>query len=143
MSRFANLGRTPHAAVWLLAALGLLFVITPFVEDLPRGDLVETGLLTLVMTFGVLALEARGRTLAVALLLVLPALAAKWANHVQLGLCSVGYGDVIPVSKIARTCAIVEAISGLFYVAVFISRLVAIYSANTPADTTPPAPDHS
>jgi transaldolase len=37
------------------------------------------------------------------------------------------------VSKVARTLAILEAIVGLFYVAVFISRLVAIYSSPAPA----------
>jgi hypothetical protein len=43
-------------------------------------------------------------------------------------LCTVGYGDVVPASKVAQMLAIVEAIAGLFYVAVLISRLVAIYS---------------
>ena len=48
-------------------------------------------------------------------------------------LCTVGYGDITPVSKGARMLAVMEAISGLFYVAVLISRLVAIYSSSQPA----------
>jgi uncharacterized membrane protein len=48
-------------------------------------------------------------------------------------LCTVGYGDVTPVSKGARMLAVVEAITGLFYVAVLISRLVAVYSATQPS----------
>jgi voltage-gated potassium channel len=44
-------------------------------------------------------------------------------------LSTVGYGDVTPVSRWARMLAVMEAIAGLFYVAVLISRLVAIYSA--------------
>jgi len=43
-------------------------------------------------------------------------------------LSTVGYGDITPVSKVARTLAAMEAITGLFYVAVLISRLVALYS---------------
>ena len=48
-------------------------------------------------------------------------------------LCTVGYGDVTPVSKGARMLAVTEAIAGLFYVAVLISRLVAIYTSPPPA----------
>jgi hypothetical protein len=49
-------------------------------------------------------------------------------------LCTVGYGDITPVSKGARMLAVMEAIAGLFYVAVLISRLVAIYSSPQPAN---------
>jgi len=49
-------------------------------------------------------------------------------------LCTVGYGDFTPVSKGARMLAIVEAITGLFYVAVLISRLVAVYSSKPPTN---------
>lgn len=52
-------------------------------------------------------------------------------------LCTVGYGDVTPVSKLARMLAIMEAIAGLFYVAVLISRIVAIYSSPPPASSGP------
>jgi hypothetical protein len=56
-------------------------------------------------------------------------------------LSTVGYGDITPVSKGARMLAMMEAIAGLFYVAVLISRLVAIYTsyqppAKTDADST-------
>jgi len=47
-------------------------------------------------------------------------------------LCTVGYGDFTPASKGARMLAILEAITGLFYVAVLISRLVAVYSTDPP-----------
>jgi len=58
-------------------------------------------------------------------------------------LCTVGYGDITPVSKGARMLAVMEAIAGLFYVAVFISRLVAVYSATSTADTTGDSPARS
>jgi len=41
-------------------------------------------------------------------------------------LSTVGYGDITPVSKVARMLAAMEAITGLLYVAVLIARLVAI-----------------
>ena len=42
-------------------------------------------------------------------------------------LSTVGYGDITPVSRIARWLAATEAMTGLLYVAILISRLVAMY----------------
>jgi len=213
-----------HTAVKLLVALGLLFVTTPFVEDLPHGDLIEAVLLTLVMLFAVRAVSARRKSLMIALALLIPALLGKWLNYfrpdllhpaiflvatfvffafvvarllafivraprvdlnvlcagvsgfLMLGLlwspayltvarlnpgaftlpaapgapttldgfsafyfsfitlCTVGYGDITPVSGTARMLAMMEAITGLFYMAVLISRLVSVYSSAPPAD---------
>ena len=41
-------------------------------------------------------------------------------------MCTVGYGDITPVAKVARMLAAMEAMTGLLYVAVLIARLVAI-----------------
>src|SRR5204863_7893101 len=43
-------------------------------------------------------------------------------------LSTVGYGDITPVSKVARMLAATEAMTGLLYVAVLIARLVGLYS---------------
>jgi hypothetical protein len=43
-------------------------------------------------------------------------------------LSTVGYGDITPVSKIARWLAATEAMTGLLYVTVLIARLVSLYS---------------
>ena len=222
-----------YSGVALLAALVFLLIITPFVEDLPRGDLVEAALMSLVLVSAVLAVGGRRRTLLAALLLVTPALAAKWANRIRpdlappeiflgagtaffvfvifhmlrfilraprvdanvlctglsgylmLGLlwmpayllvakvaapshpafaisvgpdagrvldgfnafyfsfvtiCTVGYGDIAPVSRVARMLAVMEAITGLFYMAVLISRLVAVYSSTQHLDEGPRPP---
>jgi len=212
-----------YSAVELLVALALLLITAPLVQDMPFGDLVEPVLLTLVMVSAMLAIGGRRQTLIVALLLVLPALAAKWVHHfwpdrvspfvylvpgtafflfvvaqlirfilrsptvdanvlcaglsgyLLLGvlwtplymavgrwnpaafampaggtmdgftalyfsfitLSTVGYGDIAPVSKAARMLAPMEAVVGLFYVAVLISRLVAIYSTPPPAQSPP------
>jgi hypothetical protein len=43
-------------------------------------------------------------------------------------LSTVGFGDITPVSSVARMLAAMEAITGLLYVAVLIARLVAIHA---------------
>ena len=50
-------------------------------------------------------------------------------------LSTVGYGDITPLSHPARTLAMAEAMTGTLYMAVLISRLVALYSA---PDSKPP-----
>jgi voltage-gated potassium channel Kch len=47
-------------------------------------------------------------------------------------LTTVGYGDITPVTHIARTLAMTEAMTGTLYMAVLISRLVALYSSQPP-----------
>jgi len=49
-------------------------------------------------------------------------------------LSTVGYGDITPLSTIARWLAAMEAMTGLLYVTVLIARLVSLYS-------TPKSPD--
>jgi hypothetical protein len=51
-------------------------------------------------------------------------------------LSTLGFGDIIPVSKPARTLAFMEAMTGMFYVAILISRLVSLYvPQKLPPDT--------
>jgi hypothetical protein len=45
-------------------------------------------------------------------------------------LSTVGYGDITPVSRIARWLAAMEAMIGQLYVAVLIARLVALYRSD-------------
>lgn len=57
-------------------------------------------------------------------------------------LCTVGYGDVTPVSKVARMLVVMETITGLLYMAVLVSHLVAVYSTqNSPGPMATPAPN--
>ncbi len=44
-------------------------------------------------------------------------------------LSTVGYGDITPLSNGARTLAMMEAMTGTLYMAVLISRLVAMYTS--------------
>ena len=50
-------------------------------------------------------------------------------------LSTVGYGDITPVSRIARWLAAMEAMTGLLYVAVLIARLVSLYSSPKSQDS--------
>jgi hypothetical protein len=49
-------------------------------------------------------------------------------------LSTVGYGDIVPASKVARMLAMVEAMFGMFYMAMLIARLVSLYSSKTPLE---------
>jgi voltage-gated potassium channel len=50
-------------------------------------------------------------------------------------LSTVGYGDIIPVSEMARMLAMVEAVFGMFYVSLLIARLVSLYSSKSPPES--------
>jgi hypothetical protein len=206
--------------VYCLASLVLLAVASPFIEELRDATLIEAALMTMVLLSAVVAVGDRGIRLTLTLLLVVPALFARWASYyrpdlvptavfdgigmlflgfvvVQLlrfiflaprvdsevlcagvaiylmvglfwnlayglvdrlvpdsfvfttgpttdrsmdgfqglyfsfvTLSTVGYGDIIPVSKVARMLAMVEAVFGMFYVTLLIARLVSLYSSN-------------
>ena len=79
--RGSPLRRLRFSPLGLLGALILMFLITPFVDELPRGDLIEPLLMSLVLVSAMFGVGARRRTLAVAALLPGPALAGKWGNH--------------------------------------------------------------
>jgi ion channel len=42
---------------------------------------------------------------------------------------TLGYGDIVPITAQARSLSILEAISGVLYVAVLVARIVGLYSA--------------
>lgn len=46
-------------------------------------------------------------------------------------LTTLGYGDIVPVSEVARSLAILEALTGTLFLAVLISRLVGAYSRSS------------
>ena len=206
------------STVQLLIALAVLLMSAPFVEELEGGHLILSVLFSLVLLAAVFAVADRKRTLAIAVVLAVPAITARWINqfrpdlvhpavflvcallllafvianllrfslrahvvtvevlcasisaYLMLGLMwtvaywlvdqmtpggafsfntgrgaqsmngftgfyfsfitlsTVGYGDITPVSRVARWLAAMEAITGLLYVAVLIARLVSLYS---------------
>ena len=49
-------------------------------------------------------------------------------------LSTVGYGDIVPASEVARMLAMLEAMFGMFYMTVLVARLVSLYSSKTPLE---------
>ena len=47
-------------------------------------------------------------------------------------LTSTGYGDMVPVTAHGRSLSILEAVSGIMYVAILIARLVGLYASRRP-----------
>jgi hypothetical protein len=56
-------------------------------------------------------------------------------------LTSLGYGDIVPITPQARSLSILEAVTGILYVAVLIARLVGLHSTMRPQEDFPVA-DH-
>ena len=139
-----------HPAIFLAAAVAFFaFVITRLVAFLVRAPRVDANVLCAgVSGFLMLALLWVPAYAAVARLnphaFTLPAGADAPATldgfsalyFSVITLCTVGYGDIAPVSRVARMLAMTEAITGLFYMAVLISRLVSVYSSAQPAAGT-------
>ncbi len=211
-----------YSAMELLIALIVMFVLAPFVQDLPHGRLIDGVLMTVVLVSAVFSVGARRRTRWLAGFLVVPALAGRWMHHFRPDLCpgavfvalgalfvafvilhllrfvvtsrrvnrevlcasisaylllglawalaytlvaelnpaafalstggvqnmdsfnafyfsfvtlsTVGYGDITPVSPVARMLAVMEAVTGLFYVAVLIARLVSLHASAAPPE---------
>lgn len=205
---------------WFLGVLAVTVLTAPVVGEWRYGTLVEAILMSFVLLSGVLAVGDGRRHLVWGVALVLPALAARWAEHAWPGLTpstlvpasamaslvfvincllrllfrakrvtsqvlcagmavylllgllwgfayvgaerlvpgsfsfssgskqtleafgalylsfitltTVGYGDITPVSGLARSLAMAESTTGTMYVAVLLSRLVALYSSAGP-----------
>jgi hypothetical protein len=77
-------------AVRLLLALLLLFFTTPFIENLPSGDLIDAGLFTVVLLAAVPAVGGGRRSTLVAFALVLPAIAGKAVHFLMPNMISRG-----------------------------------------------------
>ena len=77
------MGLRRFSMVQLLIAPALLIFFAPFVEEIKDGDIIVSLLLSLVLLSAILAVASRGRTLTVALLLAIPAVAGRWLNHFQ------------------------------------------------------------
>jgi hypothetical protein len=52
----------------------------------------------------------------------------------MITLSTVGYGDIVPLTRTAKMLAMMEAATGTIYIAVIISRLVAMYTMSPPQE---------
>lgn len=69
------------STVQLLIVLAALLISAPFVEELEGGHLILSVLFSLVLIAAVFAVADRKRTLAIALVLAIPAITARWISH--------------------------------------------------------------
>lgn len=51
-----------------------------------------------------------------------------------VSLTTLGFGDIVPVSSMARSMTILEAVTGVMFIATYVARLVGLYQSN-PAST--------
>jgi hypothetical protein len=69
------------STVQLLIMLAALLIAAPFVEEVEDGHLILSVLFSLVLIAAVFAVADRKRTLVIALVLAVPAIAGRWINH--------------------------------------------------------------
>src|SRR5881296_3648562 len=81
MKRVPRLRFRRFSTVQLLIALGLFFIWAPFVEEIEGGELIVSGLFSLVLLAGVVAVADRKHVLVIAIVLAIPAIAGRWINH--------------------------------------------------------------
>lgn len=75
-----RLGLGRFSTVQLLIVLAALLIAAPFVEELEGGRLIISVLFSLVLLAAVFAVANRKRSLAIALVLAIPAITARWIN---------------------------------------------------------------
>jgi hypothetical protein len=78
---FSPEGLIRHSFAWFLAALALLISASPFVERWQNGILVESALITLVLSSALLAIGGSRRRLIWGSALLTPAILGKWLNY--------------------------------------------------------------
>ncbi len=130
-------------AIYLLAALALLgFVLVQYLRYILRAPVVTF----VVLCAAVSTYLMLGLLWALAYLLVASAQPNAFAfsqpnaTSVMTGfnafyfsfvtLSTVGYGDIVPVSRVARMLAAMEATLGTLYVAMLIARLVSMHASS-------------
>jgi hypothetical protein len=69
------------STVQLLIVLAILLICAPFVEELEGGHLILSVLFSMVLLAAVVAVANRRRTLAIALVLAVPAITARWVSY--------------------------------------------------------------
>jgi hypothetical protein len=63
--------------------------------------------------------------------------ASEWYYYSYVTLTTLGYGEIIPMTKIARSLAIGEALTGQLYLAVLIARLIGMEIISSQQSVSP------
>src|ERR1700757_2227768 len=71
------------STVQLLIAIAVLLISAPFVEELEGGHLILSVLFSLVLLAAVVAVANRKRSLAIALVIAIPAIIMRWINQLR------------------------------------------------------------
>lgn len=90
-------GKLRFSAAHLLIALAAMFIVLPLADATPHGSLIEAIIFSLVMLAGISALGGTWRTQLVAVGLALPALFARWINHLLPGSIPPEFGLVVAI----------------------------------------------
>jgi hypothetical protein len=145
VARWINYYRPELMPAAVFLAFGMLFLVLVAVQFLrfilraPRvtGQVLEAGISTylvfgLIWTLGYMMVA---RLIPDAFAFSVPGQSMNGANALYYSfvtLTTMGYGDILPVSRVARMLAITEATTGVLYMSVLIARLVGMYSTVTP-----------
>jgi Ion channel len=146
----------PNEIFLILGLLFVTFVIARLMVFILRAPLVNSEvlcaglsaylLLGLLWSFAyalVAKLDPHAFITTISSLADKPVIGFKALYFSLITLSTVGYGDIVPVSNVARMLAAMEAITGTLFIAVLIARLVALYSSqhsatrsNNPVDSS-------
>ena len=145
LAKWINYYRPESMSAIVYLVDGMLFLALVAVQFLrfilraPRvtAQVLQAGIST-YLVFGLLwgmAYIAVARLMPDAFLFSAPGQSMNGSNAIYYSfvtLTTMGYGDILPVSRAARMLAVSEATTGVLYMSVLIARLVGMYSTVTP-----------
>ena len=115
-----------HVIRLMLRSIFQARVVTLDVISLALCTYVLLGVLWVFFYLPVLALDPAAFNFTTPLAAQDPVDTMTYFSYVTL--TTLGYGDIVPVAPLARSLAVVEALTGVLFMAVLISRLVGAYS---------------
>ena len=116
-----------HVIRLMLHRIFMARVVTLDVISLALCTYVLLGMLWVLFYLPLLALDPDAFASTTPLAGQNPIHAMTYFSYVTL--TTLGYGDIVPVAPLARSLAVVEALTGVLFLAVLISRLVGAYGS--------------
>lgn len=131
---------TALAVVWLSYAVGLILVNLARMERVDTNTILAAIVSYLLVAVGFAAVFEIIETLQPGSFSGLPegvshaAVAHALLYYSVVSITTMGYGDILPVSPLARSVVSLEGVFGTLYLAVMIARLVGLHSTRTAGD---------